>query len=866
MKTKFFFCLAVLFSSFTGKSQVIENFTDGDITNNPAWIGNTIDWIINPSFQLQSNNTTPNSTFYISTASTMVTTTQWDFFSQISFNPSSANYIDVFLIASASDLTQSTTTGYFVRIGNSTDEISLYRKDAGSITKIIDGIDGILNTSNNAVKIKVTRNAGNQWNLSRDLNGTGLTSEGVITDATYLMSSYFGILVKQSTAGFFQRHYFDDIIVSMYVPDTTAPLVQTYTATSENTLDLLFNEPVDIISAESVANYFVNNGIGFPVSAIRDVSNAALVHLTFAITFPLRTNLQILINAVKDLPGNAINNLSGMFSYFIPFQYDVIIDELMADPTPLVGLPDNEWIELKNTTAFDINLQGWHLGKTTDESGPMPLYILKPDSFVIVCTAAAVSNLSTFGSVISVTGFPSLNNTGDLIYLRSSKRTIIHAVNYTDSWYQNELKKDGGWSLEMTDTHNPCSGFTNWNSSVDIKGGTPGKRNSVDGINPDQTSPKLLRAYARDSLNITLVFDEPLDSSKAAIISNYNISDGIGMPVAVTALSVLFDRVDLKLSRALLHNKTYTVTTTAITDCVNNTIGTTYNSARVGLVEHVDSFDIVINEILFNPSSTSNDYVELYNRSNKIINLKNVYLANRNSLSVISSITQLCTTDYLFFPEDFMVITENAALVMHDYIANNPDAFIEINMPSFNDDKGNVVIVNEQGNIIDEVAYDDKWHFALISNTEGVALERISYDAVSQNPQNWHSAASNVNYGTPTYKNSQSKTSEAVEGEIKVSPEIISPDNDGIDNFATIDYSFPEPGYVANMIIFDAAGRLVRNLQRNVLCGIKGYYRWDGLGEKNQKLPVGIYIIYIEVFNLDGKTKKFKYPIVLARK
>jgi len=121
-------------------------------------------------------------------------------------------------------------------------------------------------------------------------------------------------------------------------------------------------------------------------------------------------------------------------------------------------------------------------------------------------------------------------------------------------------------------------------------------------------------------------------------------------------------------------------------------------------------------------------------------------------------------------------------------------------------------------------------------------------------------------YGTPTYKNSQYRLDAAVKGDISVSPEIISPDNDGIDDFATIDYAFPEPGYVTTITIFDAAGRPVRYLQRNALSGIKGYYRWDGLGEKNQQLPVGIYIIYTEVFTLNGKTKKFKNIVVIARR
>ena len=107
---------------------------------------------------------------------------------------------------------------------------------------------------------------------------------------------------------------------------------------------------------------------------------------------------------------------------------------------------------------------------------------------------------------------------------------------------------------------------------------------------------------------------------------------------------------------------------------------------------------------------------------------------------------------------------------------------------------------------------------------------------------------------------------EAITATIAVSPEIISPDNDGLDDFATISYRFPEPGYSMSINIFDAAGRSVRVLENNALNGIAGYYRWDGLGDNNRKLPVGVYILFAEVFNLQGKTKKFKLPIVLAVK
>jgi hypothetical protein len=870
MKAKFLLVISTcLLFCIKGNSQFSDNFSDGDFTVNPAWTGNTADWAVNPSLQLQSNNTVASSTFYLSTANALATLAQWEFYCQITFNPSSANFIDVYLTASASDITLTATTGYFVRIGNTDDEISLYRKDAGgAVVKIIDGVNGILNTSNNVMKIKVFRNAANQWNLSRDLSGTGTNyfNEGVVTDATYLSSAFFGIKVTQSTASFFQRHFFDDFEVKTYVPDITPPAIVSATAISSSAVDILFNEPVELASSQALANYVVNNGIGMPATATRDAVNSALVHLVFAGNFLNGTNYVITINAVQDFSGNTISNGTANFSFYTATQYDIVIDEIMADPTPQVALPNNEWIELKNTTAFPINVSGWRIGDASGQSGPMPNFVLLPDSFVIVCTGSAVASMTPFGAVISVTSFPSLDNGGDQVILTNTGGTVIHAVNYKDSWYQNELKKDGGWTLEMMDTKNPCNGFSNWKASIDNQGGTPGKKNSVDAVNADDVAPRLLRAYATDSVNVVLVFDEPVDITKAAILTNYSVSDGIGQPQTAAASAPVFDRVALKLNVALVRNKVYTITVNGVTDCVGNAIGSK-NAAKLGLASATDSFDVVINEILFNPKPSGVAYVELYNRTTKVIDLKNIYIANRNSAGTISSITQVSTENYLLFPEEFIVVTSDASIVKRDYVAENPDAFAEVgSTPSFNDDKSNVIILNEQGNIVDELLYNDKWHFKLIDNKEGVALERIDYNAATQNEDNWHSAATNVGYGTPTYKNSQYRLDLQVQGDITVTPEIVSPDNDGMDDFATIDYSFPTPGYVANISIFDANGRVVRYLQRNALCGIKGYFRWDGLGEKFQKLPVGIYIIYTEVFNLDGKKKRFKNTIVLARR
>jgi hypothetical protein len=103
-------------------------------------------------------------------------------------------------------------------------------------------------------------------------------------------------------------------------------------------------------------------------------------------------------------------------------------------------------------------------------------------------------------------------------------------------------------------------------------------------------------------------------------------------------------------------------------------------------------------------------------------------------------------------------------------------------------------------------------------------------------------------------------------GELTITPEIFSPDNDGTDDVAVIRYMFPEPGYVANITIYDAGGRPVRYLQHNILTGSEGRMIWDGLGDSNKVLATGIYIVFAEIFDLKGKVRRWKLPIVLAKR
>jgi hypothetical protein len=163
------------------------------------------------------------------------------------------------------------------------------------------------------------------------------------------------------------------------------------------------------------------------------------------------------------------------------------------------------------------------------------------------------------------------------------------------------------------------------------------------------------------------------------------------------------------------------------------------------------------------------------------------------------------------------------------------------------------------------VPYSEKWHFAIITNPEGIALEKLEAGGRSDDRNNWHSASATSGYGTPTGKNSQSRDMSSAGIEIEVFPKLFSPDNDGHDDYLQIRYQLHEPGFIINISIFDARGRQVKYLVKNALMGRSGSWTWDGLDENNHPLPSGYYVLYAELFNLQGKKKQEKKAVVLAR-
>ena len=648
--------------------------------------------------------------------------------------------------------------------------------------------------------------------------------------------------------------------------DIEAPVVEFVEVMSKSQIKVIFNEAIIKTTLENNLNYSVNNGIGNPVSLLLS-DDLTEVDLLFLNSFIEGDNLSLTIADLIDNCGNPIVSTGIDFTYHVVLANDIVINEIMVDPEPAIGLPEFEYIEIFNTTDYDISLTNWTI-MVGSSVKTFSTEILEAHDFLILCSETAAPDLQTFGTVLAFSSFPSLSNSEQTLTLRNSKEEIISTISYTDEWYKDEYKAEGGWSLEQIDPINPCGGENNWIASESTFGGTPGQINSVNASNPDLDAPELLRISVINNDSIQLFFSETIDSISAMKTGIYSVNQSIGNPITIDLIGVDYKSLILEFADEFVENTLYTLEISGeIADCAGNEISGR-NTAQFAMPGVVEENDLIINEILFNPLPDGFDFIEIYNRSNKTIDLQELYVATYDmDEGGFKSVEQIIEEGYLLFPGYFVVLSEDPELVKQQYYSSNTDAFIKIkNPPSLNDDEGSIYLLDKWQNVIDFMKYTESMQFSLLATSEGVSLERINYERSSEDKTNWHSASEIVGFATPAYENSQFMELEDIKDEVNIEPEVFSPDNDGFDDFANISFTFDEPGYVANIKIYDSKGRLIKYLANNKLLGIEGVITWDGLDEKNQKTPVGIYVVFIEVFDLDGNVKQFKKSVVVAAK
>lgn len=541
---------------------------------------------------------------------------------------------------------------------------------------------------------------------------------------------------------------------------------------------------------------------------------------------------------------------------------DIIITEIMADPDPAAGLPGKEYLEIHNRSGDTVNLMSWVLSDGNSRA-VFPRRELLPGEYAIVCQQQDTSLFSRYGLTIGLKSFPALTNSGKLLFLSDNKGKVIHGLEYSAEWYDDVLREDGGWSLEIIDEDNPFYEEGNWRASRASDGGTPGKKNSVTTFNPDSYFGGFDNVFPADSVTISLRFTESLlsfnDIGEFLVIEGYSID-------SISYIDPLARSWIAKLSEPLAPGKVLTISAgDGLTDFAGNLMER--NEFSFGLPFPVEPGGILFNELLFNPFPGEPDYIEFYNRSGKVADASSLIIVSVNDETAdTSSAVTVSEIPWCILPGCCYAITTGRKSVIGRYYSSSPLHLLEVgHLPSMPDDKGHLILFSRKLKKIDEVFYDEKMHSSILGGSEGISLEKVREDGNSADRSLWHSASEAAGWGTPGAPNSVLVEAAAEGDAVGLSTEMITPDNDGIDDILIIDLKLEGLANIVNVTVFDETGRFVKKIADNIFAGQGAMVVWNGTAADEKPVETGIYIFLITVFDDKGKTRRWKKVCTLLR-
>lgn len=611
---------------------------------------------------------------------------------------------------------------------------------------------------------------------------------------------------------------------------------------------------------------------------LRVTNNFAILNPLDSLVIPIHETLQaglqqfiVRVEFAGDEDTTNNSRVSGTIVGLTPGK--VCINEVMY--APVGGIP--EWVELFNNFADTVDVQKWFIGNRSVS----PRYeisasrlLLPPNDFVVLTkdTALFRQAYSPVGKVVQVSSLPTFlwNNSGDAVVLTDSRKFIMDSVFYRTTWGGTT-----GKSLERVDPLGAANDSTNWSSSTDSLGATPGKKNSQVVLVNDLRVVRVLADTVSPGSNavIRIVVQNigiaPVSSFELLLFDDAN-GDSLGSPAeqfyAQTTSQSLSrgDSVTLRVEwnspPSGIHRVIAHVNYGPDQRLANNK---GYVTVRVGFPGHA----LVINEIMFAPQTNNAEYVEFYNSSQTEIDVASWKFHDRIS-SGSANEYKLATKSKIIRPGEVFTLASDSSVFRMVISSPEERLFSVLNLSglSLNNDGDDIVLIDPAGLVVDSVRYSPAWHNHNVTDKTGRSLEKINPLLASTLERNWTTSA-HASGGTPGRQNSVYAVTLPSQSKLSISPNPFSPDADGREDFTIIQYEMPLSVSTIRARIFDSMGRHIRSLANNEASGARGNLVWDGLDDDKQKARMGIYILLLEAIDdRGGVVETAKTAIVLAAK
>ncbi len=442
---------------------------------------------------------------------------------------------------------------------------------------------------------------------------------------------------------------------------------------------------------------------------------------------------------------------------------DIRISEVMSNPQG--SEYENEFVEIYNTTAHVMHINGWILSDGNGEDSLVHLSgpdLIQPNGFALILDPGyplatgpylnlipdsiplyTISTDASFGS-------GGLSNSGESVIIRNSDASVMTQMAWTSS-------TNNGFSWERVSTDTPDSS-AQWQESL-VENGTPGFRNSISRpqLNLSLNELTIVQVELGEPVRIDFVIQNTGEDE----ISSFSIAihldrdqNGVEEDTELVFFQEYTDRIN---SGALLQ---YPVVISGLgsglhrmsaTLFVQGDENSTDDSLHFEVAAPYPRHAVAITEIMYSPTSEQEgEWIEIRNLGETPISLQGWSLSDANQ-------TQHRISDSLYILEPDYLLCLCADKKMAEYFTIPEHMVMELNSwPTLNSTSDSIRLFDATGHAVASVYYRGSW------GSSGISLERRHPNLFPTEKVNW-SPSTHADGGTPSHFNTRQLVPVALE-------------------------------------------------------------------------------------------------------
>ncbi len=777
---------------FICKAQFQDDFSDNNLSHNPIWDGEITKFeVLNNQLHLNAPAERSEAHLYTSSEANDSLTFSCDVF--LGFNPSSSNYARIDILAD----TLQNGNGLWLLIGNSNDAVQLYQRKLNKDSLLIE-LNQALNTDSIALNIQLYFINDTLSLLLKDLQNDTVLMDEYISYTAEFESQIFSLSCHYTSTRS-KKFYFDNLSLFGRKKLIKSRVTDAVFLDQQRVLLELDKAPKQNLETP----WITLNQIGCDSIYQNNTSIECYWNKPFA-------NQSTHLLEIAENPVLDTLNLSIQLTYGLsPAEGQLLLTELMVDPSPSFGLPEVEYLELYNNSTQTLNLKGIYInGKQIEEDAlvaPSELLVLSRDAIPGVANNLVISSLPKYW----------LANEKGSIEIENSDFEPIYHLNYNKYWHSASENQEGGVSLELQHISPDCYNHAKmWSSSLSPNGGSPG--GFID--RPQNwREPELLWFHQRSD-GFELSFNNPIKE--------------------LTENPDNYDWVYVSERHTVFLHDTLSVEKLQLKDCSGQLLELDLPRLQDS---DADMPDLIFNEVMYDTDASIPEYIELVNVGTGAVNLSHL-----NFKIGFSSPSSLDTAQRMLLPGSYALICKDST-GLKNMPRYNSKSVILSDAISLSNSGALLQVLNKAGDLLDEFHYDDSHHFSAYQGTKNIALERIHEGREAP----WTSASAQYG-GSPGQRNTQFSVAIKESG-LQLSSAVITPNSDGHLDFCSLYFNDLQVNSSVSVYIFDNMGNKVMDLVEEEIPGTDAVYQWNG--ENNLGIPVisGIYLLVAKINSIKGE-------------